>query len=424
MHLMILACLFLVAVIAVLRKLRNRPRAVYLIDYACLLPTPKWRFPISTFIEHTKTMPFFDDRSVNFMACTFDRSGIGDETSLPPAYHFIPPSNSFGTSHAEAQLVIFSAVDDLFAKTGLAPDTVAVLVVNCSAFTPVPSLSDMIVNRYKLRSDVRSVNLSGMGCSAGVISVGLAAGLLQSLPDGAYALVVSTETITPHFYPGKEAAMQLSNVLFRVGGAAALLSTSKNKARYRLAHLVRTITCGTRDGSYSCVFQEEDGDGTLGVNLSKDLLAVAGDALKDNITAIGPRVLPLSEQILFVLSLIKGFRPYVPDFKKAFDHFCIHSGGRAVIDKVQSSLALTDEHVEPSRMALHRFGNTSSSSVWYEMAYIEAKDRMRKGDRVWMIGFGSGFKCNSAAWECISPARRPDNAWAGCIHRYPVSQRK
>lgn len=36
-------------------------------------------------------------------------------------------------------------------------------------------------------------------CSAGVISVGLAAGLLQSLPDGAYALVVSTETITPHF---------------------------------------------------------------------------------------------------------------------------------------------------------------------------------------------------------------------------------
>jgi 3-ketoacyl-CoA synthase len=71
-------------------------------------------------------------------------------------------------------------------------------------------------------------------------------------------------------------------------------------------------------------------------------------------------------------------------------------------------------------MALHRFGNTSSSSVWYELAYIEAKGRMRKGDRVWMIGFGSGFKCNSAAWECIKPAPNADGPWATSIHRYPV----
>ena len=72
-------------------------------------------------------------------------------------------------------------------------------------------------------------------------------------------------------------------------------------------------------------------------------------------------------------------------------------------------------------MALHRFGNTSSSSLWYELAYIEAKGRMKKGDRVWMISFGAGFECSSAAWECIKPAADPENGpWAGCIHRYPV----
>ena len=71
-------------------------------------------------------------------------------------------------------------------------------------------------------------------------------------------------------------------------------------------------------------------------------------------------------------------------------------------------------------MALHRFGNTSSSSLWYELAYIEAKGRMRKGDRVWMIGCGSGFKCNSAAWECIAPARSAEGPWEDSICRYPV----
>nr|XP_034591686.1 loricrin-like [Setaria viridis] len=45
------------------------------------------------------------------------------------------------------------------------------------------------------------------------------------------------------------------------------------------------------------------------------------------------------------------------------------------------------------------------------MAYCEAKQLMRKGDRVWMIGFGSGYKCNSAVWKCILPSHSADSAW-------------
>lgn len=41
-----------------------------------------------------------------------------------------------------------------------------------------------------------------------------------------------------------------------------------------------------------------------GVYLSKDLMAIAGHALKANITTLGPLVLPLSEQLLFLVNLV------------------------------------------------------------------------------------------------------------------------
>lgn len=423
---------FLPAAVAVL-YLMMRPRSVYLVDYACFRTKPSCRVPFGTFLEHAKLVTYIegasiDERSIRFMTRLLERSGLGEETCLPPAQHYIPTHKycTLDAARAEFELVAFSAIDDLFAKTGITPDAVDVLIVNCSLFCPIPSLVDMIINKYKLRSEIRSMQLSGMGCSAGLIAVGLARNLLQVLPRGAHALVVSTETITPNYYIGNERAMLLPNCLFRIGGAAALLSTSSAKARFRLKHVVRTLT-GAQDSAYRCVFQEEDGEGHRGINLSKDLMNIAGDSLKANITAMGPLVLPAYEQLMFAFSFVarnvigtRVIKPYIPDFRTAFEHFCIHAGGRAVIDELQRSLSLSDEQVEASRMTLHRFGNTSSSSLWYELAYIEAKGRMRQGDRVWMIGFGSGFKCNGAAWECIQPARNADGPWATSIHRYPV----
>ena len=47
---------------------------------------------------------------------------------------------------------------------------------------------------------------------------------------------------------------------------------------------------------------------------------------------------------------------------------------------------------------LHEFGNTSSSSIWYELRYIERHKELRRGHSILQLAFGSGFKCNSAAW--------------------------
>ena len=94
-----------------------------------------------------------------------------------------------------------------------------------------------------------------------------------------------------------------------------------------------------------------------------------------------------------------------------------------MLDELEKNLGLSEWHMEPSRMTLYRFGNTSSSSLWYELAYSEAKGRIKKGNRVWQIGFGSGFKCNSAVWQAlrtIDPAKEKSNVWMNEIHEYPV----
>ncbi|RWR85501.1 3-ketoacyl-CoA synthase 6 [Cinnamomum micranthum f. kanehirae] len=406
----------------------SRPRAIYLVDYTCYKPPVTCRVPFSTYMEHAKMISDFDPKSVDFQMRILERSGLGEETCIPPSSHYIPPCPTMESARTEAQQVIFSSIDNLLEKTGIKPKDIDILVVNCSLFSPTPSISAMIVNKYKMRSNIRSFNLSGMGCSAGVISIDLARDLLQVHPNS-YGLVISTEIISPSYYGGNQRSMLLPNCLFRMGGAAILLSNRRRdsgRAKYKLVHVVRTHK-GADDKAYRCVYEEEDRQGYVGVSLSKDLMAIAGEALKSNITTMGPLVLPASEQLLFLFTLIgrrffnPKWKPYIPDFKQAFEHFCIHAGGRAVIDELEKNLQLSNKHVEASRMTLHRFGNTSSSSLWYEMAYIEAKGKMKKGDRVWQIAFGSGFKCNSAVWKCNRSIKKPtDSPWADCIHRYPV----
>ncbi|XP_039818574.1 3-ketoacyl-CoA synthase 6-like [Panicum virgatum] len=407
----------------------RRPRDVYLVDYGCFLGEPHHRITFAMAVEHAHLMTsLIDNESASFMVRLYERSGIGEETSVPDSFRYMPPEQGIEASREEAELVIFSAVDKALARAALNPDGIDALVVACSFTTLTPVFADAIVNRYKLRADVQSVNLSGMGCSGALICIGLAKSLLQVAPPGRRVLIVATEILSSMFYAGTKREMLVPNVLFRMGAAAMIMSNSPERARFRLGPVVRTLTAA-QDRDYRCAFQEEDDEGVTGINLSKDLPAVAANALRRNITALAPAVLPASELLRVAFSFLghrflggrAEERCYRPAFHKVFQHFCIHPGGRRVLDEVQRGLGLSDGDMEASRMTLHRFGNMASSSLLYELAYIEAKRRMSKGDRVCMISFSPGIDCSSVVWECIKPAADPENGpWAGCIHRYPV----
>lgn len=423
--------IFCTLFLATLYYYKSRPKPIYLLDYACFKPPAIFRAPLPSCLEYAYMIFKDNPRLVRFSRRVLERTGLGPETCLPPAIHYIPPEPTMELARDEGRLVIFSAIDELFSKTGLGPEDVDILITNCSIFCPSPSFSSMIVNKYKMKSSIKTFSLSGMGCSASPISVDLASKLLQVYPNS-NALVISTEIITPNCYMGTELSMLVPACLFRLGCAAIMLTnkqSEKNRAKYRLLHIVRTHK-GGEDRAYNSVTQREDDEGRLGVALSKELMIIAGEALTSNITTLGPLVLPVFEMVRFAFNFIarkilgsKKIKPFVPKFNQIFDHFCVHAGGRAVIDELQTGLRLSEHQVEASRMALYRFGNTSSSSIWYELSYIEAKGRMKKGDRTWQIAFGSGFKCNSAVWKCNRDIKvKIDGCgpWRDSINEYPI----
>ncbi len=50
----------------------------------------------------------------------------------------------------------------------------------------------------------------------------------------------------------------------------------------------------------------------------------------------------------------------------------------------------------------------------YVLAYIESSRRgVRRGERLWQLSFGSGFKCNSAVWTANRRVQERHAAWEG-----------
>ena len=366
-------------------------------------------------------------------------SGIGEETYAPRNFiegRTVNPTLEDGVEEMEE--FCNDSIAKLLNKSGISPSEIDILVVNVSLFSSVPSLTSRIINHYKMREDIKAYNLSGMGCSASLISLDIIQNIFKSQKNK-YALLLTSESLSTNWYSGNNRSMILANCLFRTGGCAILLTNKrslKHKAILKLKCLVRTHH-GARDDAHNCCSQKEDEQGRLGFYLAKDLPKAATRAFTDNLRVLSPKILPARELLRYMLmSLIKKVTKYFApksaarwfgtsnkspvNFKTGVDHFVLHTGGKAVIDGIGMSLDLNDYDLEPARMSLHRFGNTSASSLWYVLGYMEAKKRLKKGERVLMISLGAGFKCNSCYWEVMRDVVGDDrNVWDDCIDYYP-----
>ncbi|KAI4322184.1 hypothetical protein L6164_021902 [Bauhinia variegata] len=412
---------------------QRRDQECYILDYQCYKPSDDRKLDTmfcGQLIKRTKNLGL---NEYKFLLKAIVSSGIGEQTYGPRSIFLGREANpTLMDGISEMEEFFHDSVAKLLNRSGISPSEIDVLVVNVSMLVSIPSLSSRIINHYKMREDIKAYNLTGMGCSASLISLDIIKNIFKSQKNK-YALLVTSESLSPNWYSGNDRSMILANCLFRSGGCAILLTNKrslKHKAMLKLKRLVRTHH-GAREESYNCCYQKEDDQGRPGFYLGKTLPKAATRAFVDNLRVIAPKILPMRELLRFmVVSLFKKLMKSSPpksaiggtksalNFRTGVDHFCLHTGGKAVIDGIGMSLDLCEYDLEPARMTLHRFGNTSASSLWYVLGYMEAKKRLKKSDRVFMISFGAGFKCNSCLWEVVRDLGDA-NVWDDCIHDYP-----
>ncbi|CAM8947326.1 unnamed protein product [Rhodiola kirilowii] len=430
--LLILLCPFILFVLQMIKLVdMKRDQHCYLLNYK-LFKAPEDRKAsqesCAKIILRNKNLGL---EEYKFLLRAMVGSGMGQCTSAPPIVHAGKEDcPSLVDILAEMEEIMFTTLDQLFSTSPFKPRDIDILVVNVTTITTLPSFSARVINHFKMRDDIKVYNLTGMGCSANLIAIDMVHKIFKTYKNK-LAVIVSTEATGCNWYCGKDRSMMMTNCLFRSGGCSMLLTNNKalkTKAILKLDTAVR-VHVGANDEAYNCCIQVEDEMGFRGFRLSKNLPRAGGKALIENFKILLPKILPLKELLRYVLvlmlrkkfdsRLVRGMSTK-PNLKTVIDHFCIHTGGRAVIDEIGKSLGLKESDVEPSRVTLHRFGNTSHSSVWYILGYMEAKKRLKKGDKVLMIGLGSGFKCATVVWEVVMKGLEDrNNAWNDCVDAYP-----
>jgi 3-ketoacyl-CoA synthase len=374
----------------------------------------------------------YSPEKVEFVDKLLSRTGIDPEgTYLPPwlnPEYTNSPKTDMETALKEAHMVMGGAVSELLDKTGLKPTDIDILVTNCSIFCPTPSLASMLVNKYKMRTDIESYNLGGMGCGNGVMALSLLKNLLLARPN-VNALFVPAEITTYCFYAGDLKDYLVANTLFRMGGAAILFTNKPNLARsakYQLLHNVRVHT-GADDESYGCMGWGPDGtvqkQAVNGVYLRKSIPMVAAKALELCLKQITPKIMTwqqYGEAAYHMYQKNVLGRPvgeYIPDFTQCADHFALHAGGYAVLKGLMKAMCLPLDKVLPSFAVLRDYGNTSCSTTWYGMAYHETAIGIKRGETVMQIGMGGGMKAGVNVWKALRDINSVHPAWAHRVNR-------
>jgi predicted naringenin-chalcone synthase len=236
------------------------------------------------------------------------------------------------------------------------------ITVSCTGMS-APGLDLMITEMMDFDKTIFRTSVNFMGCYAAIHALKIADSICNSEKD-ANVLIVCTELCTLHFQRESTIDNITSSLLFGDGCAAALVTSSdSNLPGLQLKQFYsEIIPKGKRDMAWE-------------LSSSGFLMTLSGyipDLIEEDFERIAHQ------------SFNKGKIK-----KDEISHWCIHPGGKRVLEAISKSLELPQQSLTESYHILKEYGNLSSATILFILK--EMMNGNKKVRNIFGAAFGPGL---------------------------------
>jgi predicted naringenin-chalcone synthase len=342
---------------------------------------PRFKHDQHGILDFMSRIYAFNEKDRRKLKYLYHQSGIHHRYSVLPDYSQPPESWSFypPTENLEPfpSLEKRMEVYQLYApalsaeairnclKDKIQPKEITHLItVTCTGLS-APGLDLQLVELLDLPKNIFRTSVNFMGCYAAIHALKLADAICGSAP-GAKVMIVCTELCTLHFQ--QEASMDniMSSLLFGDGSAAVLVTANeKENGGFRLhGFYAEVIPKGKQDMSW----------------------ALSSTGFTMVLRSYVPGLIEEDFKNLVEKALKKN--NISPD---AISDWCIHPGGRKILEAIEKSLSLPQEKLAASYEVLNDYGNMSSPTILFVLDKFLRSFESGRQHMVFGAAFGPGL---------------------------------
>jgi predicted naringenin-chalcone synthase len=236
------------------------------------------------------------------------------------------------------------------------------ITVSCTGMS-APGLDLQVMELIELEKDISRTSVNFMGCYAAIHALKMADAICRA-DGGSVVLIVCTELCTLHFQREGTTDNITSSLLFGDGSAAALVTGDNYEADG--LHI---------DGFHSQVIPKGKRDMAWELSSTGFLMTLSGyipALLEEDFGSIVDRAIT-KEKIS----------------RAEISHWCIHPGGKKILEAIHKSLGFSDGQLDASYKILKDFGNLSSATVLFVLK--EMMQQKKEIKKLFAAAFGPGL---------------------------------
>ena len=242
-------------------------------------------------------------------------------------------------------------------------DITHLITVSCTGMS-APGLDLQVMELMDLPKNIYRTSVNFMGCYAAIHALKMADAIC-SCEKNAKVVIVCTELCTLHFQKEPSIDNITSSLLFGDGSAAALVTSDDFKKNG--LHL---------DNFYSEVITKGKKDMSWELSSSGFLMTLSGyvpELLEEDFSPLVARALEKA-----------GVK------KNEIGNWCIHPGGKRILDTIHRSLEFTNGELNHSYQTLNEVGNISSATILFALKKIMQQGQ-DPGKKIFGAAFGPGL---------------------------------